>query len=52
MIDIQAIVIDAFFDASALAAWWPALVAYPVAAGAVWLGLSLAGAAWRARRLG
>jgi len=33
-----------------LAAWWPALVAYPVAVGAVWLGLSLAGAAWRARR--
>ena len=34
----------------ALAAWWPAFVAYPVAAVATWLGLSLAGAAWRARR--
>ena len=34
----------------ALAAWWPAFVAYPVAAAAIWLGLSLAGAAWRARR--
>jgi cardiolipin synthase len=33
-----------------LAAWQPAVVAYPVAAVAVWLGLSLAGAAWRARR--
>ena len=34
----------------ALAAWKPASIAYPVAAGAIWLGLSLAGAAWRARR--
>jgi cardiolipin synthase len=34
----------------ALAAWRPAIVAYPVAAAAFWLGLSLAGAAWRARR--
>jgi cardiolipin synthase len=33
-----------------LAVWQPAVVAYPVAAVAVWLGLSLAGAAWRARR--
>jgi cardiolipin synthase len=33
-----------------LAAWRPAIVAYPVAAVAGWLGLSLAGAAWRARR--
>jgi cardiolipin synthase len=34
----------------ALAAWKPAIVAYPGAAAAAWLGLSLAGAAWRARR--
>ncbi len=34
----------------ALAAWKPASIAYPVAVGATWLGLSLAGAAWRARR--
>ena len=37
---------------AALAAWWPKVVAYPVAAMAAWLGLSLAGAAWRARRPG
>ena len=34
---------------AALAAWWPALLAYPAAAIALWLGLSLLGAAWRAR---
>jgi len=34
---------------AALAAWWPALLAYPVAGLALWLGLSLLGAAWRAR---
>jgi cardiolipin synthase len=33
-----------------VAALWPAVVAYPSAAIALWLGLSLAGAAWRARR--
>jgi cardiolipin synthase len=37
---------------AALAAWWPKVVAYPVAAVGAWLGLSLAGAAWRARRPG
>ncbi|MCC6989674.1 MAG: cardiolipin synthase B, partial [Acidobacteria bacterium] len=30
-----------------LAAWWPALLAYPLAGLAVWLGLSLLAAAWR-----
>ncbi len=34
----------------ALAAWKPALLAYPLAAAAVWLGLTLLGAAWRAFR--
>ena len=33
-----------------LAAWWPALAAYPLAVIAIWLGLSLGAAAWRARR--
>jgi cardiolipin synthase A/B len=32
-----------------LAAWWPALLAYPAAGLALWLGLSLLGAAWRTR---
>jgi len=31
------------------AAWWPALLAYPVAGVAVWLGVSLLGAAWRTK---
>jgi cardiolipin synthase len=35
-----------------LAAWKPTLVAYPIAAGTIWLGLALAGAAWRARNHG
>jgi cardiolipin synthase A/B len=34
----------------ALAAWKPRAIAYPIAALAIWLGLSLAGAAWRTRR--
>ncbi|MBL8137394.1 MAG: cardiolipin synthase B [Acidobacteria bacterium] len=34
---------------AALAVWWPALLAYPAAGLALWLGLSLLGAAWRAR---
>jgi cardiolipin synthase len=33
-----------------LAAWQPRAVAYPIAGAAIWLGLSLAGAAWRTRR--
>ena len=33
-----------------LAAWWPAVAAYPLAVIAIWLGLSLGAAAWRARR--
>ena len=37
---------------AALAAWWPKVVAYPVAAMGAWLGLSLVGAAWRVRRPG
>ncbi|MGD9902510.1 MAG: phosphatidylserine/phosphatidylglycerophosphate/cardiolipin synthase family protein [Vicinamibacterales bacterium] len=32
-----------------VAALWPAVVAYPAAAVAAWLGAALAGAAWRAR---
>jgi cardiolipin synthase len=34
----------------ALAAWKPRGIAYPIAAIAIWLGLSLAGAAWRTWR--
>jgi cardiolipin synthase len=34
----------------ALAAWKPRGIAYPIAAVAIWLGLSLAGAAWRTWR--
>jgi cardiolipin synthase len=40
----------ALLGLAGLAAWWPHIVAVPVAAAAVWLGLSLFGAAWRARR--
>ncbi len=35
---------------AALAAWWPALVVYPVAAAGALFGLSLWAAAWRASR--
>jgi cardiolipin synthase len=35
---------------AALAAWWPALVVYPVAVAGALLGLSLWAGAWRARR--
>ena len=31
-----------------LAAWWPAVLAYPAAVLALWLGVSLLAAAWRA----
>ncbi len=33
-----------------VAAWRPELLGYPLAAAAIWLGLSLLGAAWRAAR--
>lgn len=35
-----------------LAAWWPGLLAYPVAGLAVWLGLSLVASGWRTRLSG
>ena len=31
-----------------LAAWWPVVLAYPAAVLALWLGVSLLAAAWRA----
>lgn len=37
---------------AAVAAWQPAWLAWPLAAGLGWLGLALVGAAWRARRGG
>ena len=39
----------ALLVAGVVAALWPAVAAYPAAAVALWLGLSLAGAAWRTR---
>ena len=36
----------------ALGAWWPALLAYPLAAAALWLGVMLLVGGWRAARAG